>query len=620
VTIHTEFVEAGGMSFEVDMCGEGDQLAICLHGFPEHSFSWRYQLPLLARLGYRVWAPNQRGYGKSSRPEGVENYHIDKLVEDIGLLFDASGAKELTILAHDWGAVIAWAFAIRKTRPLANLIIMNVPHPAAAALQGFSFAQLRRSWYILFFQIPWLPEAALGRHAAKGVGDAIFNSSCDPKMFPDEVLDVYRNNAAQPGALTAMINYYRSLVRSGAMRELGKPDVAKITTPTLMVWGEEDVALGKELTFDTDKFVNSLTVRYLPGVSHWVQQEAPETVNAMIEAYLTGKNVPQASPVRLMKAATTQGFGPTAKLVIRNTKKPSIGPDDVLVEVCSSSVNPKDWKLNKNLSSVIPPLPFYSKPFLIGDDLAGVVVKRGEKVKNFEVGDEVYGMDMRLRTAACPEFAKIDQKCIAHKPSNLSFSEAASAPLAALTALQALQIGRVKEGSKVLVIGASGGVGTFAVQIAKAMGAKVTGVCSGRNTALVTKIGADAVFDYTREDYIGGTNDFDMVFDATSYESLSSCSSLMNNQGIFVSTGGNGKAIFESYWAQIVRSKQNAKNVWVNPNTLDLEILKAYFEQGLIKPIIDSEFPFEELDQAYARSRTGRAVGKIVINIGQAKV
>lgn len=233
--IRTEHVKAGDLTFEVDMCGAGgkdcEKLAICLHGFPEHSFSWRYQLPLLAKLGYRAWAPNQRGYGASSRPEGVANYHIDKLVEDIGLLYDASGAKELTILAHDWGAVIAWVFAIKQTRPLARLIIMNVPHPAAAAARGRSLAQLKKSWYMFFFQIPWLPEKMLGRLAAKGVGDAIANSSRAPEMFPDEVLDVYRNNAAQPGALTAMLNYYRALFRFKSLKEYGRPDVTKSRHP-----------------------------------------------------------------------------------------------------------------------------------------------------------------------------------------------------------------------------------------------------------------------------------------------------------------------------------------------------------------------------------------------------
>ena len=295
--IQTEMIEAGGHTFEVDTCGEGDRLAICMHGFPEHAYSWRYQLPLLASLGYRAWAPNQRGYGKSYRPQGVENYDIEKLVADIGDLFDASGAKSLTILAHDWGAAIAWVFAIKQTRPLENLIIMNVPHPACFGENRRSLSQLRKSWYMFFFQIPKLPEFLLGRKAARPVGDSILSTSRDETMFPDSVLDVYRNNAASPGALTAMINYYRAAFRSKTMSNYSSEDVAKIETPTLLVWGEDDVALGKELTYNTDKYVTDLKIRYLPGVSHWVQQEAPIPVNAMVGAFLTGKPVPEVHEI-----------------------------------------------------------------------------------------------------------------------------------------------------------------------------------------------------------------------------------------------------------------------------------------------------------------------------------
>ena len=116
--IHTEFVEANGLRFEVDVCGSGDRLALCLHGFPEHSISWRHQLPMLADLGYRAWAPNLRGYGNSSRPEGMAAYSIECLMDDVAGLIDASGASETVLIAHDWGAVIAWHFAIRKLRPL----------------------------------------------------------------------------------------------------------------------------------------------------------------------------------------------------------------------------------------------------------------------------------------------------------------------------------------------------------------------------------------------------------------------------------------------------------------------------------------------------------------------
>ena len=293
--IRHEGVHANGLRFHVAACGAGERLALCLHGFPECWYSWRHQLPLLARLGYRAWEPDLRGYGESDRPPQREDYAIERLLEDVAGLIDASQARSTILLAHDWGAVIAWYFAMRKIRPLQRLVIMNVPHPAPMerALRGWR--QKARSWYVLFFQIPRLPEALLRARNCRGIGDAFRNMAVDKSRFPDEMLQVYRDNAARPGALTAMINYYRALVRGGGaarQRALGYPP---IDTPTLMIWGERDSALGKETTYGTDAYVRNLTIRYLPNVSHWVQQEAPETVNAMLEAWLTGQPVPEAT-------------------------------------------------------------------------------------------------------------------------------------------------------------------------------------------------------------------------------------------------------------------------------------------------------------------------------------
>lgn len=288
--ISTIFVEANKLTFEVDQCGDGDRLAICLHGFPEHSFSWRYQLPMLADLGYKAWAPNLRGYGRSSRPRFVEDYQMDNLIGDVAGLIDASGCKEVVLIAHDWGAVIAWHFAMQKLRPLSKLIICNVPHPAPMQRELKRLAQLRKSWYVFFFQLPWLPEKLLSRRNAQGVADAILRSSEMKEQFPPEVLAVYRNNAAQPGALTAMINYYRALLRGPRRLDRQYPT---IETPTLMIWGEEDVALTRASTYGTEQYVPGITIRYLPRISHWVQQEAPEVVNAMIKAFLTGEAVPE---------------------------------------------------------------------------------------------------------------------------------------------------------------------------------------------------------------------------------------------------------------------------------------------------------------------------------------
>jgi pimeloyl-ACP methyl ester carboxylesterase len=290
--IQYQIVRANGIDFNVAMAGSGERLALCLHGFPESSFSWRYQIPLLARLGYLVWAPDLRGYGRSSRPQGVEAYALEELQEDIASLIEASGAKQVVLIGHDWGALIAWYYAMFGLPPISKLIIMNVPHPALAQRGLRTWRQLVKSWYIFFFQLPKIPEWALARNGCEAIGRAFRDMAVDKSRFPDEVLRVYKNAAAQPGALTAMVNYYRAWLPSLRRNRLrGTP---RIDTPTLMIWGEADAALGKELTYGTDRYVSDLTLRYLPRVSHWVQQEAPETVNAMIEAWLLNREVPGA--------------------------------------------------------------------------------------------------------------------------------------------------------------------------------------------------------------------------------------------------------------------------------------------------------------------------------------
>jgi pimeloyl-ACP methyl ester carboxylesterase len=292
----TELVLTRGLRFEVTTAGHGDRLALLLHGFPECAYSWRHQIPLLVRLGYRVWAPNLRGYGKSDRPAGVSHYTIDKLVQDVADLIEAAGARSVLLVGHDWGGLIAWSFAMHGVRPIERLVIMNMAHPARFVHGLRTLRQLRKSWYVFFFQIRGLPEKLLARDGFAAVARMFRGAAIDKSRFPDEVLDVYRANAAEPGALTAMINYYRAApLVIGRSRRLGMP---KIEVPTLLVWGEADAALGKELTQGTDRHVSDLTVRYLPNVSHWVQQEAPEKVNAMLEAWLTDEPVPQASELR----------------------------------------------------------------------------------------------------------------------------------------------------------------------------------------------------------------------------------------------------------------------------------------------------------------------------------
>ena len=277
-------VAANGLTFEVAEAGSGDHLALCLHGFPELHFSWRHQMPLLASLGYRVWAPNQRGYGASSRPVGVAAYAMDHLVADVAALFDASGAKTLTLIAHDWGGAVAWHFAISRVRPLARLVVMNLPHPVCFAEALRHGPQRRRSWYIAFFQLAWLPERLLALNGAAAIRRAFRGMAVDKSRFPDAVLDVYAAAALRPGALTAMVNWYRAAVRHRAAMDAGHG--GRVDVPTLIVWGEADTALGLETLDGSDRFVADLTVRRLPGVSHWVQQEAPEAVNAILAEWL----------------------------------------------------------------------------------------------------------------------------------------------------------------------------------------------------------------------------------------------------------------------------------------------------------------------------------------------
>jgi pimeloyl-ACP methyl ester carboxylesterase len=284
--IRTRFVEANGFRFAVDEAGDGERLALCLHGFPESRFSWRYQLPLLAELGYRAWAPDLRGYGETEpKPGDIASYSIDRLMEDVAALIDASGATSVTLIGHDWGAGLAWTFAANAVRPLERLVIMNVPHPAvmAASIGKGNWRQLGRSWYMLFFQIPGLPEALTLANDARAVRQAFHGMAVDKSNFTAEVLDRYAWDAQRPGAMRGMINWYRAAFRTKSKLQGPWP---AIETPTLIVWGEEDAALGVELLDGTDAYVRDLTIRRLPGVSHWVQQEAPEAVNTILSDWL----------------------------------------------------------------------------------------------------------------------------------------------------------------------------------------------------------------------------------------------------------------------------------------------------------------------------------------------
>ncbi len=280
--ISVNWVKTQGLTFEVAEAGEGDHLALCLHGFPELNYSWRHQMPRLAEMGYRVWAPNLRGYGATDRPAAMRDYTLDKLTQDVADLIDASGVKKVTLFAHDWGGAIAWMFAIQKLRRLERLVVMNLPHPKVFQREAKKWRQIKRSWYIYFFQLPWLAEMLLGRKNGTAIGQLFEKTSSSPERFGPDVQRIYNEASARPGALNAMINYYRALRYTNA-EALGD---GRVDIPTLLIWGEEDIALGIHCTQGAEEWVHDLTLKRLPGVSHWVQQDAPEEVNAILTDWL----------------------------------------------------------------------------------------------------------------------------------------------------------------------------------------------------------------------------------------------------------------------------------------------------------------------------------------------
>ena len=276
-------IAAHGLEFEVFEAGEGGKLALLLHGFPQHAVSWRHQVPYLAGLGYRVWAVNQRGYGGTSRPRRREDYALDQLTEDVAGLIDAAGASSVTLIGHDWGAFVAWIFAIRRIRLLERLVIINVPHPLCFRRELKTWAQRRKSWYIGFFQLPVLPELLLAAGEGRLLAATMRHDARNPEAFSNEVLDVYRANVSAPGAATAMLNWYRAAGRD----VMAATDLdALIETPTLVIWGEEDVALGLPCLDGTDLYVRDLRIERLPNFSHWAQEDAPQEVNRVLGEFL----------------------------------------------------------------------------------------------------------------------------------------------------------------------------------------------------------------------------------------------------------------------------------------------------------------------------------------------
>lgn len=280
-----EYVESNGLKFHCVTQGQGE-LLVLLHGFPEFWYSWRHQIPILARR-FKVVAPDMRGYGESDKPAGVSEYKLNKLVDDVKGIIDAYGAKKAHIVAHDWGGVVAWAFEAAYPHYIDKLVVMNAPHPAILIKNLLlNPRQLLRSWYMIFFQIPRLPEMVYKAFNWRLLRYYFHGWAVDKSAFPEEEVNKIIESISRPGALTSGMNYYRAMFRNIPyfLKLLNYP---KIKTPTMLIWAETDAALGKELTYGMDKyFVEKPLIRYIPNCSHWVQQEQPERVNEFLEEFL----------------------------------------------------------------------------------------------------------------------------------------------------------------------------------------------------------------------------------------------------------------------------------------------------------------------------------------------
>ena len=320
-----------------------------------------------------------------------------------------------------------------------------------------------------------------------------------------------------------------------------------------------------------------------------------------------------------MKAIVRETYGPPDVLHLEEVPVPTLRDGDVLVSVHAASANAGDSHLLRGT-----PLPFRliaglrtPKFKIIGTDVAGHVEAVGRNVTRFRPGDEVFGELSRCGFGAYAEFAAGPEKALALKPTNLSFEEAATIPTAGCTALQGLRKGRIQRAQRVLINGASGGVGTFAVQIAKAFGTEVTAVCSTRNADVVRSIGADHVIDYTKDDFAKQSRRYDLILAANGDRSIWDYRRALTADGCYVMSGGSNRQLTDAllFGPLLSIGHQKLGNLLVKPNHADLLVLKELCETGKVRPVIDRRFPLSEVPAAVRYVENGHARGKVVITI-----
>jgi pimeloyl-ACP methyl ester carboxylesterase len=274
-----KYIETNGIRLHVIEAGPRHGVpVILLHGFPEFWYGWRKQIPALAQAGYRVIVPDQRGYNLSDKPGKVRSYRLSELVADILGLIDAFEYEQVNLAGHDWGAMVAWSLAMRSPERLHRLGILNGPHPAVMAKFWLnSLEQIRRSWYVLFFLLPWLPEHSLRADHWRGLARAMRGSG-RMHTFTNGDMKKYREAWSRPGALTAMLNWYRAL-------PLNRPLLTgklRTSVPTLILWGLKDAALTQRMARPSVDYCDDGKLILFPDDTHWVQHESADEVNRLL--------------------------------------------------------------------------------------------------------------------------------------------------------------------------------------------------------------------------------------------------------------------------------------------------------------------------------------------------
>lgn len=277
--LKSRHLQTNGITLHAVEAGPADgPLVILLHGFPEFWYGWHHQIEALANAGYRVLAPDQRGYNLSDKPRRIFAYNLDELAADVVGLIDAMGREKAYLAGHDWGGAAAWRTAIKYPQRLEKVAILNAPHPKVMRWNLLhNRAQRRKSWYIFLFQIPFLPERRMQRDNWK-MGERALQRTSRAGTFSDADIVLYRQAWSQPGAANGMLNWYRAALRNRPKRV---PSV-RVTVPTLLIWGTKDRFLGRELAQPSIDLCDEGKLVFIEEASHWVQHEEPQQINKLL--------------------------------------------------------------------------------------------------------------------------------------------------------------------------------------------------------------------------------------------------------------------------------------------------------------------------------------------------